>query len=87
MRVRAQVGAASQETRALSSRPDHQRSSRLGLDLPDVGYRQIGDRNPARLHGFRNLSSQIDLEQAIVEPCSLDPDVVSQIELPPEGPR
>src|SRR5437899_1564262 len=62
-------------------------SSCFGLELLDVGCGRIVDRDPARLHGFRYLSSQLDLEQAIVEPCSLDPDVVSQIEMPREGPR
>jgi len=53
----------------------------------DVGGGQNVDRDSTGLHGFRYHSNQLDLEQSIVELCSLDPDVGGQTELPLERPR
>jgi hypothetical protein len=85
------VHARAQVQRLLSpgrrSPSNNQPSGRFALDLLAIGCSQIVDRDPARLHGVRNLSNQLDLEQAVVEPCSLDPDVGGQNELPLERPR
>jgi hypothetical protein len=68
-------------------RSNNQPSGRFALDLLDAGCGQIVDRDPARLYGVRNLSNQLDLQQAVVKPCSLDLDVGGQSELPLERPR
>ena len=60
---------------ALRSPSNNQPSGRFALDLLDVGCGQIVDWDPVRLYGVRNLSNQLDLQQAVVEPCSLDSDV------------
>jgi len=49
--------------------------------LLDVIGRCAADRDPARLHGFRDFTDQLDLEQAVVERGALDLDVIRQIEL------
>src|SRR6188472_3225539 len=59
---------------------------RLAVDLPDVRSGRAVDRNPARLHGLRDLAHQFNLQQAVVERGSLDLDIVRQIELPLEMP-
>src|SRR4051794_7867537 len=52
------------------------RSGRLAVDLPDVRSGRAVDRNPARLHGLRDLAHQFDLQQAVVECGSFDLDIV-----------
>ena len=87
-RGHAGTGAAASERPGPAGSPSNdQPSGRFALDLLDVGCGQIVDRDPARLYGVRNLSNQLDLEQAVVKPCSLDPDVGGQNELPFERPR
>jgi hypothetical protein len=85
------VDVPAQLRRPLSARPcgagRTQSSGRFALHPLDIRCGQIVDRDPARLHGVRNLSNQLDLEQAVVEPCSLDPDVGGRNELPLERPR
>lgn len=53
--------------------------------MPGAGHSRFADRNPAGLHGLRHFSNQLNLEQTIDELCSLNADVVGQIELPLEG--
>jgi hypothetical protein len=62
------------------------RSGRLGFDLMHVGRLRAIDGDPPRLHGFWNFPNQFDLEQAVVEGCILDLNVVGQVELPLEVP-
>ena len=49
-----------------------------------VGRRRAIDGDPPRLHGLGDFPDQFDLEQAVVEGCILDLDVVGQVELPLE---
>jgi hypothetical protein len=72
-RGRHALGRAGTVAAATERSPSYQPSGRFALDLLDAGCGQIVDRDPARLYGVRNLSNQLDLQQAVVEPCSLDP--------------
>jgi hypothetical protein len=45
------------------------------------------DPNSARLHGFRNLAHEIDLEQAVLERSCLNLDMVGKAEVPLEAAR
>src|SRR5215204_2806793 len=45
------------------------------------------DLDPARLHGFRHLAHEVDLQQSAVERGALHLDVVGQVELAPERTR
>src|ERR1700731_3062356 len=56
----------------------------VGRARGGVASRSNGD--PARLHGLRHLAHQVDLQDAVLEPCTFDVDVVGQIELAAERP-
>ena len=76
-------------SRARETRPGLQRRNRSGrrflLDLLVVLAGDAGlDLDPARLHGFRQLSYQVDVQQPILERCAFHLDVVGEIELAPE---
>jgi hypothetical protein len=45
------------------------------------------DLDSARLHGFRNLAHEIDLEQAVLERSCLNLDMVGKAEVPLEAAR
>jgi hypothetical protein len=51
-----------------------------------VGLRRAVNGDPPRLHGFRNLPDQFDLQQTVVEGRVLDLDVVGQVKLAFEVP-
>lgn len=64
-----------------------------GLLLLDVlvgrvrgGLAPRSNGDPARLHGLRHLAHQVDLQDAILEPCIFDVDMIGQIELAAERP-
>src|SRR4029453_5935428 len=61
--------------------------NRFAVDLPDVRSGRTRDGNPARLHRFRDLAHQLDLQQAVLKPRSLDLGIIRQTELPLERPR
>src|SRR3954469_25331721 len=61
--------------------------SSLGFQFLYVIDGYAVDRDPARLHGFRNFPDQLDLEQAVVERDTLDLNVIRKAELPLEATR
>src|SRR5580693_9318654 len=62
-------------------------SGRPGFDFADAGRRRTVDRDPARLHRFRDFADQFDLKQPVVERGALDLNIVGQVELALERPR
>src|SRR5882724_10919908 len=61
------------------------RSGRLAvLDLLVVVASAGVDRNPARLHGLRQLTHQLDLQEPVFQRCACDLDIVGEVELVPE---
>ena len=61
------------------------RSGRLAvLDLLVVVAIAGVDRNPARLHGLRQLAHQLDLQEPVFKRCACDLDVVGEVELASE---
>src|SRR5216683_7833846 len=61
------------------------RSGRLAmLDLLVVVANAGVDRNPARLHGLRQFTHQLDLQEPVFKRCACDLDVVGEVELAPE---
>ncbi|CVI63557.1 hypothetical protein AGR9A_Lc40478 [Agrobacterium salinitolerans str. Hayward 0363] len=45
------------------------------------------DRNAARLHGFRNIADEIDVEEAVLQGSGLDLDMVGKLEATLESAR
>src|SRR3981081_3165105 len=43
-----------------------------------------GPPNPARLHGLRQLTHQLDLQETVFQRCACDLDIVGEVELAPE---
>ena len=57
------------------------RLDRLGCSTHGLG----GNRDPARLHGFRNIAQQIDMQQAVLQRGGGDFHMVGELEAALEG--
>src|SRR5215470_11449790 len=57
---------------------------RLGVD--DLTVLGRGDADGTRLHGFRNLAHQVDMQEAVLQFCSLNLDEVRNPEYALERP-
>src|ERR1700730_5869565 len=51
---------------------------RCGLGVDDLAVRRRVDANGARLHGFRNLTHQIDMQEAVLQLRGLHLDKVGE---------